>query len=79
MAKDFVSFYSTDFGLVLLPDDLPTGVYRKNGKPDKRRKIAPTLVRYFEDLREAAMQEYEAGKVMSDLETISWNEWLARS
>lgn len=76
---DTFQFYVTDFGNVVLPWDFPSGVYRKNGLPDMRRKIGPALVRYFEDLNEAARREYVSGKWPGDLKTISWEEWLAKS
>jgi hypothetical protein len=73
--KTSVSLFVTDFGNVILPDDFPAYAMRKNGWPDRRRKIAGDVSRYLEALQEAASQLYVAGQPVHGRRLMGFGEW----
>jgi hypothetical protein len=73
--KNSVAVYMTDFGNVILPDDFPSHAMRKNGWPDRRRKIAGDVSRYIEDLQEGAFQLWQAGRSVQGESAMSFAEW----
>ena len=74
-----LQIYETDVGTVILPPDFPAKAYRKNGKPDRRRKEFAALSEFEDCLKEAAMQVYLSGGDINGSRTITWAEWLKKT
>jgi hypothetical protein len=73
-----IKICETVFGSVLLPDDFPMDAIRKDGWPDRRRKIADDLAEYFECLNEGALQIWQRGEQVHGIRALPWAEWLAK-
>lgn len=70
-----IQIYITDFGNVIMPDDFPGYVVRKNGLPDRRYKIAADIADYFRDLEEGALAVWKSGGDVRKMRLMDFSVW----
>lgn len=71
-----VQIYVTDVGKIILPDDFPSHALRKDGRPDRRQKVAEELQEYIDDLKAGALALWTLGEPVDGTRAMSWGAGL---